>query len=1460
MSDPQEPQIEEAAAQEIPAVLPVLPLRDTVVFPDTMIPLTIGQERSIKLIDDVLAGDRLLAMVTSRDADVETPGPDLLYPVGTVGLAHKMIKLPDGTMRILVQGLQRVRVKEYLNEEPYLVARTEKIEDVATESKESDALRASLLSVFSKIVALVPYLPEELEMAAANVEEPGPLTFLIASTMRIKAEDKQALLEEDDVEQRMRKLIGILTRELDVLELGSKIQSDVRGEIDKSQREYFLRQQMRAIQQELGETDDQEAEINELRQKVEELALPEEADKAARRELDRLSNISPQSAEYPVIRTYLDWIITLPWNVHSEDNLDVAHAREILDRDHYDLEKVKDRILEFLAVRKLKDDLHGPILCFVGPPGVGKTSLGHSIAEAMGRKFERISVGGVRDEAEVRGHRRTYVGAMPGIIVRAMRDAGTNNPLFMIDEIDKMGADWRGDPSSAMLEVLDPEQNVSFRDHYMDLPFDLSRVLFITTANQLEPIPGPLRDRMEIINLAGYTIEEKLHIAKRYLVPRQSEANGLKPGQVTFKDEAIVEIITSYTREAGVRNVEREIGTICRKLAREVAEASNGSRKRFTVNLKRVHDLLGRPRAYSDVKRRTSDPGVATGLAWTPVGGDILFIEATAMPGNGHLTVTGQLGDVMKESAMAAMSYVRTHSPELGLEDDYFQTHDIHIHVPAGAIPKDGPSAGVTMATAICSLVTDTPVNNDVAMTGEVTLTGQVLPIGGLKEKTLAAQRAGITTVILPSRNEADLEDVPEELRKGMTFVPVDRVEQVWQAAMGLSLDARAAELIEAGDLIEEAGELLEKARRKTGRRAAAAAGDENGRPAKPPVARKPAAKKPAAKKPAAKKPRPRSRRPGARRPRPRRRGPRRRRRSPRAPPRRPRPRAAAAAARSSRRCPRPPAAERRRGREAALPRPRSRSAGARRPAVIGAPHRAAAGGAAPGDAAVQLPRRGAPHTLAWSRAGAAGAVLAKGPHGRQADQERQRRGRAAGGQRRHARARRAQLRRPAGRRRGRRVGGRERLVDGARGRRRLRHRRAGGRHLRLAARPRLVRRRLGDGHPRRDPGARVPAHLPRRHRRPGDHRLHGLRRPAAQARRQSPGGAGRGLRHLAVLGGGGRPGRHARRRVLVGLRARRRSLRDPAGGGGGGAAPPPVRAAVRRARRSAARLLALRLVGHRPRDRADRQDGRRRGPRGARAAAGGAHRGGRGRRHRAPGPDHDGAEATRSPRRAQAPPLIAVRAGLQTVTCGRDSCPGAARRIRYCHTTMRYARQPPGRVTPLRPVRGPALDATSAACDCLASRRRSRIAVHREPVTPPAGEAQDCEGVLILSAQERETANVGAGLWKGLGMWAWILFRISGLVLAAYLFVHIWVISQGRVSGAETLNSFFSTFDKPFLVFLDSVLVAAVLYHALNGVRIILMDFGIGIQRHKAVFWICMLVAIAVLWAFAYKAIPFIF
>jgi ATP-dependent Lon protease len=846
MSEPQP--VEADHNQEIPGTLPVLPLKDTVVYPDIMVPLTIGQERSIKLIDDIMAGNRLVAFVASKNEEAELPMPDDLYDVGTVGQAHKMIKLPDGTMRVLVQGVRRVRIDKFVQETPYLAADVTPLEDIAPEGKEAEALRSSLLNLFTRIVALVPYLPEELQGAAANIEEPSSLTHFILGTMRLKVEEKQALLEEDDIAKRMRRLVSILTRELDVLELGSKIQSDIRSELDKGQREYFLRQQLRAIQQELGETSEQEAEINELRARIDELALPEEADKAARRELNRLANLSPQSAEYPVIRTYLDWIITLPWNVSSADNLDIAHAREILDRDHYDLEKVKDRILEFLAVRKLNPNLHGPILCFVGPPGVGKTSLGHSIAAATGRKFERISLGGVRDESEIRGHRRTYVGAMPGIIIRAVRDAGTNNPLFMIDEIDKTGADYRGDPASALLEVLDPEQNATFRDHYLDLPFDLSKVTFVTTANQLEPIPGPLRDRMEIIQLSGYTIAEKVQIARNYLVARQVEKNGLRPSQVKFTDEAITEIIQSYTREAGVRNLEREIGTVCRKLARLVAEDENGTRRRFRVDGRRVRELLGRPRVYAEVKRRTSDPGVVTGLAWTPVGGDILFIEASSMPGNGRVIVTGQLGDVMKESATAAMSYVRAHSRELGLEENYFQTHDLHIHVPAGAIPKDGPSAGVTMATAICSLVTGTPVNSEVAMTGEITLTGQVLPIGGLKEKVLAAQRAGIATVILPSRNEVDLEDVPEELRKHMRFVPVERIEQVWEEAMGLRVEARTLDLIEAGDLIEEAGELLERARRK-----AALHGTADARPG----AAKSAAAKPAVRKPSARRPAP---------------------------------------------------------------------------------------------------------------------------------------------------------------------------------------------------------------------------------------------------------------------------------------------------------------------------------------------------------------------------------------------------------------------------------------------------------------------------------------------------------------------------------------------------------------------------------------------------------------------------
>ncbi|MEA2246101.1 MAG: ATP-dependent Lon protease, partial [Solirubrobacteraceae bacterium] len=594
------------------------------------------------------------------------------------------------------------------------------------------------------------------------------------------------LLEERNVTRRLRRLSEILARELEVMELGSKIQSEVQSEMDKTQREYFLREQLKAIQRVLGEEDETQAEINELREQMDQAELPEEVRRQAERELARLEKIPPASAEHGVIRTYLEWIASLPWDKMTEDNLDLQHAREVLDADHYDIEQVKDRILEFLAVRRLNPTAPGGIVCFVGPPGVGKTSLGRSIARALGRAFERISVGGMRDESEIRGHRRTYIGAMPGTIIRALRDAGSKNPLFMIDEIDKMGADWRGDPASAMLEVLDPEQNQTFRDHYLDVPFDLSNVMFITTANTLDTVPGPLRDRMEIIELSGYTEEEKLEIAKRYLVPRQVERNGLKKSWITITDRALRTIISDYTREAGVRNLEREIGSVCRKVARQVAEGNGRAPKRVTIGPDRVRELLGRPRFHSEVKRRTQQPGVATGLAWTPVGGDVLFIEATAMSGKGKLTITGQLGDVMRESAQAALSYVRGHHQEIapGLGDDWFAEHDIHIHVPAGAIPKDGPSAGVTMVTALSSLISGRRVRDEVAMTGEVTLTGQVLPIGGLKEKALAAQRNEITTVIAPALNEADADEIPEHLRRDLTFVFVDRVEEVLEVAL----------------------------------------------------------------------------------------------------------------------------------------------------------------------------------------------------------------------------------------------------------------------------------------------------------------------------------------------------------------------------------------------------------------------------------------------------------------------------------------------------------------------------------------------------------------------------------------------------------------------------------------------------------------------------------------------------
>jgi ATP-dependent Lon protease len=767
------------APPELPTRLPVLPLRDTVTFPDTLTPLAVGQERSIRLINDVLGGDRMLALVASRNPELDSPGPDQLHDVGVAGTIARMLKVPDGTLRILVQAGPRVRLRGFEAEQPYLVAQVEPAPDVLTEGPELTALMRNVQETFSRIIEDVPYLPEELQLAVANLDDPSALAHLIAGALRIKTEEKQELLEERDVARRLRRLSEILARELEVAAIGSRIQSQVQSELDRSQRDFVLRQQLKAIQEELGERDPGEAEVEELREQLGAIALPDEVRKQVDRELARLEKLPQAAAEHGVIRTYLEWMASLPWDTTTEDNLDLAHAREVLDADHYDIEKVKDRILEFLAVRRLKPDARGSILCFVGPPGVGKTSLGQSIARALGRRFERISAGGVRDEAEIRGHRRTYIGAMPGTIIRALRDAGSANPLFMIDEIDKMGADYRGDPASAMLEVLDPEQNSTFRDHYLDVPFDLSRVMFITTANTLDTVPGPLRDRMEVIPLAGYTEEEKLQIAKRYLVPRQIERTGLKKSQIAFSDTGLKAIISERTREAGVRQLEREIGAACRKVARSVAEGTY--ERKVSVTAPRVRELLGRPIFVPEARRRTRQPGVATGLAWTPVGGDVLFVEATAMPGKGKLTVTGQLGDVMKESAQAALSWVRGHAEP---EEDWFATHDVHLHVPAGAVPKDGPSAGITMATALTSLVSGRPVRDDTAMTGEITLTGQVLPIGGLKEKALAAQRAGIVRVIAPLRNEPDLEDLPEHLCTDLEFVWAGEIGDVLEAAL----------------------------------------------------------------------------------------------------------------------------------------------------------------------------------------------------------------------------------------------------------------------------------------------------------------------------------------------------------------------------------------------------------------------------------------------------------------------------------------------------------------------------------------------------------------------------------------------------------------------------------------------------------------------------------------------------
>src|SRR5579862_8631071 len=744
-----EPEAEQSEQEpvELPAALPVLPLKETVVFPQSMTPLAVGQERSVRLIDDVVSGERLLVLIASRDPEIEAPGWDDIYDVGTAAIVHKMIKVPDGTLRILVQGLERVKLESRLDTDPYLLGEFAALPDVEKETPEVEALTRNVQGLFTRIIGLAPYLPEELQLAAANVDDASALCHLVASTLRtIKLEERQAILEEIDVEKRLRMVSAILSRELEVFELGSKIQSQVQSEMEKGQREYFLRQQLKAIQQELGEGDPDQVEANELRERLEQIAgLSEEIRTAAERELGRLERLPSAAAEYGVIRTYLEWILTLPWSTYTDDNLDLDHARRVLDDDHFDLEKVKDRIVEHLAVAKLRQEVSGQILCFVGPPGVGKTSLGQSVARALGREFVRMSVGGVRDESEIRGHRRTYIGAMPGTVIRSLRDAGSANPVLLIDEIDKMGADWRGDPASAMLEVLDPEQNNTFRDHYLDLPFDLSKVLFVCTANAVDTVPGPLLDRMDVIHLSGYTEEEKLGIAKRYLLPKQRKVHGLLAGQMPLSDSVLRTIIREYTREAGVRNLERRIA--------------------------------------GEVRRRTAEPGVATGLAFTAAGGDVLFIEAAAYAGKGRLTITGQLGEVMQESAQAALSWVRSHSEELGVQPDWFAEHDVHVHVPAGAVPKDGPSAGVTMATAIASLVRGEPVANDLGMTGEITLTGQVLPIGGLREKALAAQRAGLKRVVFPRENEPDLEELPPETREALEFIPASTIEEVFAGA-----------------------------------------------------------------------------------------------------------------------------------------------------------------------------------------------------------------------------------------------------------------------------------------------------------------------------------------------------------------------------------------------------------------------------------------------------------------------------------------------------------------------------------------------------------------------------------------------------------------------------------------------------------------------------------------------------
>jgi len=761
---------------EIPQVLPILPLRNTVVFPQQIIPISVGREKSIKLIEEALSDNKLITLVAQRDGKVEDPRPEDLFRWGTVTSVMKVFKMPDGTQSVMVQGLSRAQLLDYTQVDPFFKALVQAQPEKKVEGVSIEALIGNIRSLFEKIVGRASYLTPEHVILIANTEDPGRLADVIIWNLTISTAEKQSVLELIDIKDRLEKLNYILTKELQILELGSKIQTEVQGEINKTQREYYLREQLKAIQKELGEEDERTVEINELRKKIKDAKMPKETTEVAEKELDRLSKMPPAAAEYTVSRTYLDWLIELPWEKGTKDNLDVKKAQKVLDEDHYDLEKVKKRILEYLAVRKLKKDMKGPILCFVGPPGVGKTSLGKSIARALGRKFMRISLGGVHDEAEIRGHRRTYIGALPGRIIQGLKKVGSKNPVFMLDEIDKIGMDFRGDPSSALLEVLDPEQNNSFSDHYLEVPFDLSQVMFITTANLADPILPALKDRMEMLELPGYTEEEKLKIAHKYLIPKQLKAHGLTTSHIEFREEATAEIIKSYTREAGVRNLERELAAICRGVAKEVVEGNTESK---AIKKDSVSSYLGSIKFFSEVAERTSRAGVATGLAWTPFGGDILFVEATKMKGKGDLILTGSLGDIMKESARAALSYIRSKASELKIADDIFSKYDIHIHVPAGAIPKDGPSAGVTLLTCLVSLLTNKLVSNDLAMTGEITLRGSVLPVGGIKEKILAAHRAGIKRVLLPEKNRKDFDDIPEAVRKQIELCFVSEIDQV---------------------------------------------------------------------------------------------------------------------------------------------------------------------------------------------------------------------------------------------------------------------------------------------------------------------------------------------------------------------------------------------------------------------------------------------------------------------------------------------------------------------------------------------------------------------------------------------------------------------------------------------------------------------------------------------------------